>query len=119
MPLKPLNFKRAESRHLLTAQPVLVVLDHPLQPARGVADRPEQLQLGVQLGVAGLYVLVLVLAQLPLHRLLRHPELVLNLVERRVVGPRVVGALLVGPPVVGEAAHAAAAGAAALAPAMR
>ena len=119
MPLKPLNFKRAESRHLLTAQPVLVVLDHPLQPARGVADGPEQLQLGVELGVAGLHVLVLVLAQLALHRLLRHPELVLQLVERRVVGPRVVGALLVGPPVVGEAAHAAAAGAAALAPAMR
>ena len=45
------------------------MLDPPLQPARRVVDRAEQLELRVELRVRGGDVLVLVLAQLPLHSL--------------------------------------------------
>ena len=46
---------------------------------------PEEVELGVELAVAGHDVLVLVLAELPGDGLLGHPVLVLDLVERRVL----------------------------------
>ena len=47
--------------------------------------KPEELQLGVQLRVAGHDVLILLVPELPGHRLLGHPELVLDLVQGRVL----------------------------------
>ena len=45
------------------------MFDPALQPAGGDVDGGEELELGVQLRVGGGHVLVLVLAQLPLHSL--------------------------------------------------
>ena len=78
------------------------MLDPSLQPASRDIDGGEQLELGVQLGVGGGDVLVLVLPQLPLHSLLGHPVFVLQLVEGGVVGAR--GRLLVRPPVIAGSA---------------
>ena len=58
----------------------------------------EELQLGVELRVRRDDVLILVFPKLPHNFLLRHPELVLELIQRGVVGAR--SGLLVRPSVV-------------------
>ena len=84
----------------------LIYLKQALKPSTCLLDAPEQLQLGVQLAVAGHDVLVLVLVQLPRHSLLGHPELVLDLVEGGVGQVATLGGLLVAPHVIAGSAVA-------------
>jgi len=55
------------------------LVDDFAQVQAGVRYRFEHLDFGIQLGVRGYYVLVLLRPEFPLHHLLGDPELVLNL----------------------------------------
>ena len=54
---------------LLTTEPVLIMLDEPLQVGGCFVDGSEEVELGVELGVGGHNVLVLILAELAHHSL--------------------------------------------------